>query len=1100
MALPYKNFSVLSLLFFLFISFHSHSQIDKRLNAYNLLYDGYVAMDEGDSSLALEYFSAVAPNDTGYFLANYFCYSIYNGFKNYEKSLELSNIGLENYKTRESDFFIQKGNSLAKLDRYSEALEVYEKAIEKYPFNHILHYNRALAFKELENYDAYLESLKKAISIYPYYAPAHRELGFAAEGSGKITQALMSFVMSILVDPTSDVSNPMLVHIDELVTDKFKVDKDAHTFNFEGDEYDEIDLMIRNYVALQKGYKAKSKAKLALVKQLQLMMEQLEYNAKDQGYWMKTYVRFYTKLWDEDYFESFSYYILKASQNSKHQKLVRRKAKKIEKFAAWGGDEINSYFNTLPIEIEGKEFLGVRVYGAHGKSALSSISKRKNGQVDGPIYNIHSSGALRSKGQIKFNGKAYGTWKWYNERGEIDREYELKNGLLEGVYKVYYSNGELSEKINFKKDERDGIYESYFVNGGISSRQEYKNGIRDGKMLFFFKNGNIEYKFNRVENEIEGTLKRFYPDGQLRFIQSYTKSEKDSIGTEYYWNGNLRSRMAYKENELDGPYEEYFISGKLERKGTYVEGSQSGENLDYWFNGNLYQKNIYDQDGKKNGLSQEFARDGSKYLEFDFKKGNIIAYRIFDKSGKIVKTAKKKGGDFLYEGLYPDGTKSTLGLYDSKGGKEGLWEFYDKNGKLETASNYEKGVLEGKSVSYYPSGELRGETEYEEGQWNGMGSSYYINGQLRYEVAGEKGYAERQKVYHNAFGDTTDIEFYYQGDQSGWQYSYAVTGKLDYKLYMVSGTTVLQVKYDTNGIPIDTLNFYGKKTFETFYPNGQKEYNIPYVNGQAHGLATWYYGNGQISKKGEFKFGEEEGLWTNYFPNGEKSLEYRYENGSRNGKTTRYHENGKIAETYNYLYGNLDGLDTYYNEEGIKTNIYNYEMGLRNGIAKFHDPSGKLDHVRYYSYGKIIGYSYEGKDGKLVEMIPIKDETAEVKSYFSNGKVGREYHLAAGEFDKAYIEYYSNGQISEVSNYKNGSREGEFLKYYKNSKLKEKGQYENDEAVGHHFEYYSNGTMKSDKKFLKGVLHGESKFYSKSGNLVLTRYYYNGDLISEKSA
>ena len=50
----------------------------------------------------------------------------------------------------------------------------------------------------------------------------------------------------------------------------------------------------------------------------------------------------------------------------------------------------------------------------------------------------------------------------------------------------------------------------------------------------------------------------------------------------------------------------------------------------------MFQKNIYDADGKKNGLSQEFDKDGAKYLEFDYKKGNIIAYRIFDKTGKNI--------------------------------------------------------------------------------------------------------------------------------------------------------------------------------------------------------------------------------------------------------------------------------------------------------------------------------------------------------------------------------------------------------------------------------------------------------------------------------
>ncbi len=1068
-----------------------------RKNAKELQYEALVAIGNEDTAKSLKYFNAISPNDTGYSMANFYSYFLYKQMGNFEKCLELSNIGLENNKKDESDFYIQKGNSLLSLERYQDALDVYEKALEKYPFNHVLHYNRAKAYQSLENYDAYLASLKKTVSIYPYYAPAHRELGFAAENSGKVTQALMSFVMSILVEPNSDRSNSILAHIDELVTDKFKQDEEAHSFEFEGDDYSEIDLLIRNYVALQKGYKSKSKAKLKLVKQLQLMMERLEFNSKDGGYWMNTYVRFYTKLWDEDLFEHFSYYILKASNNYKHQKLVRKKGKKIEKFSNWAGDEINDYFNTLPIDIEGKKFVGNRRYGAHGEKGLSSISSFKNESIEGPIYYIHASGALKGRGKLNANGEGYGNWTWYTERGELFKEYSLKKGVLQGVYKIYFSNGHLSEEISFKDDFRDGVYKSYFINGGISSKQYYKKGVEDGPVFFYHKNGEVSYKFEKVQNKIEGTVKQFFPNGQLRYIQSFTDNERDSIATSYYADGKLLSKFQYKEGVLEGPYEEYFFNGNLERKGTYQKGSQSGENVDYWLNGKLFQKNIYDADGKKNGLSQEFDKDGAKYLEFDYKKGNIIAYRIFDKTGKIVKSGKKKRGDFQYDGLYADGTIRSSGLYDSKGGKEGVWKFYDKNGKLESEGYYEDGQLEGAYASYFPNGKVSYESNYEEGSWNGIATNYFIDGKIRSVLVGENGNAERQKVSLNRFGDTVSVEYYYQGDAEGWQYYYNPNGKLDYKIFDVSGTAVSEIYYDTNEVAFDTLSFFGTKTLESSYPNGQKKFSISYVNGQVNGPAVWYFGNGKVWKKGQFKDGDEVGDWVNYFANGKVYLEYSYKNGIREGITKKYHKSGKIAEIYTYLNGSLNGADTYYYEDGKVSNIYNYYMGSMNGVAKFHSPEGKLDHVRYYNYGKIIGYSYEGKDGKLIEMIPLENETAEVKSYFSNGKLGREYVLIAGEFDKDYIEYYSNGQVAEKSTYNFGSREGEYVEYYKNGNLKESGTYKNDSKSGSYKEYYSNKQLKSEKNYVKGFLHGESKYYSKSGKLIMTQIFYYGDIVSE---
>ena len=55
------------------------------------------------------------------------------------------------------------------------------------------------------------------------------------------------------------------------------------------------------------------------------------------------------------------------------------------------------------------------------------------------------------------------------------------------------------------------------------------------------------------------------------------------------------------------------------------------------------------------------------------------------------------------------------------------------------------------------------------------------------------------------------------------------------------------------------------------YPNGQKWYEIPHVNGKRYGLATWWYENGQKIAETTYVNGQQHGLVTWWHPNGSLS-------------------------------------------------------------------------------------------------------------------------------------------------------------------------------------------------------------------------------------
>ena len=136
---------------------------------------------------------------------------------------------------------------------------------------------------------------------------------------------------------------------------------------------------------------------------------------------------------------------------------------------------------------------------------------------------------------------------------------------------------------------------------------------------------------------------------------------------------------------------------------------------------------------------------------------------------------------------------------------------------------------------------------------------------------------------------------------------------------------------------------------------------------------------------------------------------------------------------------------------------------LRNfihGTYSNYDPFGEVLISRRFNGGIEVGYSYQ-KDGKLIEMIPIKGSN-EVKAYFNNGKPSFSYIYEDGLYMGEYKCFYSNGNKWIEANYEKDDNQGERKSYYTNGNLRRVAKYKDgrllidvldDEKICEEFEY-----------------------------------------------
>ncbi len=117
--------------------------------------------------------------------------------------------------------------------------------------------------------------------------------------------------------------------------------------------------------------------------------------------------------------------------------------------------------------------------------------------------------------------------------------------------------------------------------------------------------------------------------------------------SEYNINGSLIRNLFYKNGVLNGLEEKYYENGQLYESVNYVNGNFHGKRMVYWSNGILKEQNHF-----TNGIL------GGE---------NLFYYS----NGKLRKRLK----------------------FDLKGRKDGVWEDFLANGKLDQRVTYKNGKL-----------------------------------------------------------------------------------------------------------------------------------------------------------------------------------------------------------------------------------------------------------------------------------------------------------------------------------------------------------------------------------------------------------------------
>lgn len=1066
----------------------------------NVIADGIKKNDDGKFDEALDLYNQVPENDTNYAWALY-----ESAFTNFQKGNKnqtvvncLKGIQLNEYNT--DDFYNLLGRTYSDLEDYKSAISLLNTAVQKFPLNFRIWDALGDAYEKNEQPDSAVFAYQQSVKINPFGSNSHLRLGLICFNHEQTIEAMLSLSMFLVLSPGSDNAGSVIGYLEKVCNGEKpddNTDNKVIVFHKTGeDNFSEVKQIVESKIALSKKYKGQTKLNYNLVKQVQVMCEQLQYNAQDNGFWMQAYVPFFTGMYKQNYFPAMVYSMLSGVNTKDIQSWFKKNGNEIDSYISQARALIIDNSGKFPAMVNGKLMTGTRHYGdGNYLSGYGDYTDASHNTKTGNWIYLFSNGNVQAEGNYNSNGEKDGQWNFYYEAGGLKETDHYKNNIENGEFIFYYSNGKPSSMLQAKDGKLHGEMKHFYATGNVSDITHYTDGDRNGAGVFYYQTGGIQEKNIYKDDRSNGVDSIWYEDGKLKEVAFYENDLSDSSLTQYFENGKLKMTGHYSNGKTIGTWVYYYESGNKNEEDIYgADGKQissteyfengTTRSIDLYTNGNLTKVTVYDEDGKLHfdaGLRSSGTVDDFKFYD---KTGKVISESDAPKNGITTVTAYDANGYKWYQGQYKDGFR------------DGHWTYYFVNGNIAQEVDYKKGSIYGTLKNYYMAGGLKNETDYKNDVPDGYYRSYTETGTVKEE--GWYKNDEQEGVWQSYFanGNLRYASYYIDNSPHGTFNYYYQSGKIESQYIFTEGYLETIKKYDTSGVLIKTCTMpFATGEYKTYHVNGNQEMVGKTDNDHMFGTTKIYHANGVLSSEGNYQFDDKTGEWKTYDFYGKLTIDCNYKNGDRNGKYIYYENGSKFCDGI-YKDDSRDSVWTWYFEDGKTDYTVTYKDQQKNGYGYKYNIDGQLMYRLKYVEGVIIAYSYLDANKNYVPEISLPDFTGKIICYYSNGTKSCDISVVKGCYDGKYMIYYPDGKLREEVDYSKNNINGWDKTYNTKGILIEEDQFLNDDLNGRSNFYDDNGNLKRIEQYSFGSETGTWYYYDKNGNLLKTEFYFDGELLN----
>ena len=319
------------------------------------------------------------------------------------------------------------GSYLSDAEKYDEAEKIFKEGLQFIPNNTNHQYNLAVLFYRAKKIQECVDTLKKIIANNPNSASSHYLLGSVALENGKIAEGSMALLSYLMISPTGKFAKNAVFKLNAKMGENY-MEKSKVVFSKSGDNYEELETILRNQLPLRSAYKIQAKIDDVVTRQVQAILEYTQMHKMGDGFFETTYMPWLKSVADSKQIEGFSYYILMSLEEELGKSLLAQK-KKILQFS--------------------EDFIAKDFWSVFARRKMNLFGEDKE------VIIYVNDGVPNLIGSV-VNGKKEGKFKLLNELENLDGELQFANDELNGLQKYYNEEGKVYEEKNYTNGKRNG--------------------------------------------------------------------------------------------------------------------------------------------------------------------------------------------------------------------------------------------------------------------------------------------------------------------------------------------------------------------------------------------------------------------------------------------------------------------------------------------------------------------------------------------------------------------------------------------------------------------------------------------------------------------
>jgi uncharacterized protein len=1091
--------------YFLVLSLLLGTTVDAQIpyvNSGEVISAGIKLYDNGEYKKALEQYRQVNESDTNYTLALYEQVLTLNADSSFEAAKQLALEGLKLPKSDRRQLLLALGASYDYLGKSDSALQLFESMTQMYPHDHQAWYEKGVIYNNRKDYDKAVACFQQALLINSSHFLSHYSLALCYTLQGRLSEAFIAYQSSLLFTTNANAAKRIVGLMQSITTgtdeivDLYKNKKEANSHPV----FDDIDQMVNAKIALNKKYEVNIELKDEAFRQAHLIMEQLKYDAADTNFVMQFYVPLYVDVFKKEQFENCILLMYSGYEYETINEMAKKKSKQIDELK----NVVFPYFSRLKstrVLNFTKRQTAKEIYhyfsDNNGLIVGNSVGEGDEQYYTGDVVVYRKDHTIRTKGREDDKGKKTGLWTNFYSNGNIALKEFYADGESIDTARSYFMNGNVKlMTIRDKKGVAKAEYE-YDVNGWLSAvRKVVTENVVEERT--YYSNGQLIvaelYENKKLK---DGVYKVYYRNGKLKKIVTKKDNTDNGPFSFYYDNGQLNDTCNYVNGKIEGQYLSYYESGKLQSKHNYKNGKVDGESEKYNEDGKLIEKDVWKN--SKTTEKNRFTAEGKLYQTLELDDNILYRLRNYNEEGKVTAELEDKRGLHKYNLIYNNGNTSVEVATNDKGVREGKMTYHYSCGAVSEVSVFKDDKLEGMSQTYYLNGKLKSEGTYANDVRDGYQKFYHDNGVLSEEgwyKAGQK--QGLWRIYFNN-GKLSEERYYLDDQIDGVYRSYNRNGILTNKYCYSTGNLLAKVCYDTAGIMADSVFYKTEPASYTLTYNR----SLPRITEVAFGMknnyldgafTTWYI-NGNVKSQGHYKDQQEDSTSVFYFPDGKLSLKGAYKNGKKTGEWKYYNELGEMTAHDVYTPSRNRSTTRIYTAGEMRID-YSYKNGEKDSAQIYYSSKGKVAFVLFYDEGEFTGYTHEGKDGKLLPQIRVKNGTAKFTAYYADGQKSGEVEIEHNLFKNRFAVYFGNDRIAEERNYNGSGVDGYIKKYNEAGKLIYSAQYKDDNNIGAMETFDNAGNLMISAAYTDDVLNGVTTVIDQNTHSARHYHYLYGQLTS----